>query len=259
MKPRHLLVLASLALAAGLLPQPNGLAAQARGAGAFETRTELQQRVSQIEDRLAGGDLESDRKQQLRQELQRIRQRLREGDFRPGDMVRINVPGSDTLSGTFQVGGDRALRIPAVGSLDLGGVLYAEADSVVARELGRYVRVPNDRIDAQPLKRIAVVGGVGSPGYYDVAPSVTVSDVVMRAGGVTTSSQLEKIQLRRDGRTVASAEEGGLQESMTLAELGTRRGDEIFVPQRGGGTGFGTIMSVVGALSTLTFAATRIF
>lgn len=251
--------LAVVLLLGGLALWTGELAAQASGASPFETRTELQDRAEQVESRLASGEVTSDERRRLERELERVRQRLEEGDFRPGDMVQIRVPASDTLSGTFQVGPERFLRVPTIGRIDLRGLLYAEADSGLTRELGRYIRRSGQRIDVRPLQRVAVVGGVSDPGYYDVPPASTVSDVLMRAGGVTQRSELDKIQIRRDGNTMARAERGELRESMTLAELGVERGDQLFVPQREDGSRLGTLLSVVGALSTLTFAATRIF
>lgn len=231
--------------------------AQAQGAGStYETRAELEQMQADLEERLADLDRDSDRRASVREELSRVRQRLEEGDFRTGDAVEIRVPRSDTLSGVFQVDAGPRLRLPTVGEIDLDGVLYAEADSVIGAQLREYVRA--ERIDVRPLKRVAVLGSVGDPGYYDVPPSITISDLLMRAGGPTQSSDLEELELRRDGRTIASAREG-LRESATLAELDVERGDQLRVPQESGGTSFGTIMSVVGAVSTLAFAATRIF
>lgn len=231
--------------------------AQARGAGAaYETRAELEQKRQDLQERLADLDRGSDRRASVQEQLSRVRRRLDQGDFQVGDAVEIRVPRSDTLSGVFQVDGDAQLRVPTVGAIDLHGVLYAEADSVIGEHLRRYVRA--DRIDVRPLKRVAVLGSVGNPGFYDVPPSMTVSDLLMEAGGPTQSSDLDKVELRRDGRTLASAGEG-LRESATLAELGVERGDQVRVPQQSGGTSFGAIMSVVGAISGLAFAATRIF
>lgn len=231
--------------------------AQAQGAGpAYETRAELEQKREKLEERLVELERGSDRRDSVQQELTRVDRRLEQGDFRPGDAVEIRVPRSDTLSGVFQVDAGPRLRVPTIGSIDLHGVLYAEADSVIGARLSQYVRA--ERIDVRPLKRVAVLGAVGDPGYYDVPPSMTVSDLLMEAGGPTQSSDLEKIELRRDGRTLASAPKG-LRESATLAELGVERGDQIRVPERSGGTSFGAIMSVVGAISGLAFAATRIF
>ncbi len=252
-------LLTTCLLGAAMLPvvaaQP--ASAQARGAGSsYETRTELQQELRDLEERLAELEEGSDRRDSVQQQITRMDRRLEQGDFRTGDAVEIRVPRSDTLSGVFQVEPGPRLRVPTIGEIDLDGVLYAEADSVIGEHLRRYVRA--ERMEVRPLKRVAVLGAVGDPGYYDVPPSITVSDLLMRAGGPTQSSELEKLELRRDGRTLASADKG-LRESATLAELGVERGDQVRVPQQSGGTSFGTIMSVVGAVSTLTFAATRIF
>lgn len=231
--------------------------AQARGAGAsYETRTELEQERQELEERLSELERGSDRRARVREQLDRVRRRLERGDFRPGDAVEIRVPRSDTLTGVFRVDAGPRLRVPTIGEIDLDRVLYAEADSVIGEHLRRYVRT--ERMEIRPLKRVAVLGAVGDPGYYDVSPSLTVSDLLMEAGGPTQRSDLDELVLRRDGRTLASAQEG-LRESATLAELGVERGDQFRVPERTGGSSFRTIISVVGAISGLAFAATRIF
>lgn len=219
---------------------------------AFDTRAQLRTRAEQLEARIARTGADG-----LREELRQVRRRLEEGDFRPGDAVEIRVPGSDTLSGVFQVEAGGRLALPVIGDVDMSGVLYAEADSVLRVELGRYVRT--DRIDVRTLKRVAVVGAVGSPGYYDVTPSITVSDLLMKAGGPIQSSDLDKVEIRRDGQRVASADEG-LRESATLAELGVQRGDQIRVPERSGsGSAFGTVMTVLGTATSLAWIAWRVF
>lgn len=250
--PMTACLLAGLSLS--LLAAPS-LEGQARsGDDPYETRQELRERQRDLEERVAGAD--SDRRQALQRQLQQVRRRLEQGDFRPGDAVEIRVPGSDTLSGVFQIESGARLRMPVIGDVDLGGVLYAEADSVLQSELSRYVRA--DRIEVRPLKRVAVLGAVGDPGFYDVPPSITISDLLMRAGGPVQSSDLDGLVIRRDGQQLASVQ-GGLRESATLAELGVERGDQVQVPEESQGAGLGTVLSVVGALSTLTFAATRIF
>ena len=219
----------------------------------YETRAELLERERTLESRLTSAP-DADR---VRVELQRVRRRLEEGDFRPGDAVEIRVPGSDTLSGVFQVESDARLRLPVIGDVDLSGVLYAEADSVLRSELSRYVRA--ERIDVRPLKRVAVLGAIGNPGYYDVPPSMTLSDLLMKAGGPLQGSDLDKLEIRRDGERVASAEDGGLRESATLVELGVRRGDQIRVPAASRGGSFTTVLAVLGTVSSVVWATTRIF
>lgn len=246
-------------LAGGVLltASPQAVEAQARGSEAeYETRAELERERADLEQRVEETERDSEEGARVREELSRVRERLEEGDFRTGDAVEIRIPGSDTLSGVFQVDARSQLRVPAIGEIDLSGVLYSEADSVIGRELRRYVR--SERIDVRPLKRVAVLGSVGDPGFYDVPPSITLSDLLMQAGGPTQNSDLESLELRRDGRTLASAEEG-LRESSTLAELGVERGDQLRVPEESGGTPIRTYLSIFGAVSTVVYAATRIF
>lgn len=246
-------------LAGALLPAvvASPVQGQARGAEtAYDTRAQLQEQEEELEGRIAGIEEDSDFRQRLQRQLSRVRQRLQDGDFRPGDAVEIRVPGADTLSGVFQVETRSRLRVPVIGEIDLSGVLYAEADSVLKAELRRYVRA--DQIVVRPLKRVAVLGAVGDPGYYDVSPSITLSDLLMRAGGPIQESDLDRLTIRRDGQQLASVQ-SGLRESSTLVELGVERGDQVRVPAEDQGASLGTVLSVVGALSTLTFAATRIF
>lgn len=251
--------LAACLLLGAMLPlgAVSPLEAQARGGeSAYESRADLRQQEEDLQERIARIEDDSDFRKRLQQDLARVRRRLREGDFRPGDAVQIRVPGSDTLSGVFQVETDGRLRVPVIGDVDLSGVLYAEADSVLREELSRYVR--SDRIEVRPLKRVAVLGAVGDPGYYDVAPSITISDLLMRAGGPTQESDLDELSIQRDGQQVASVA-GGLRESATLAELGVERGDQVRVPATGGGSSLGVVLSVIGGVTSVAWAVSRIF
>lgn len=222
----------------------------------YDTRAELQETARQLEGRLETMGADSEDARRIRQRLQRVHERLDEGDFSAGDMVAVRVQGADQLSGTFRVDEGRSLRIPTLGTVDLSGVLYAEADSVVRTFLSEYVKT--DRIQVRPLMRVAVLGAVSSPGFYDLSPSATLSDALMEAGGPTSGSNLEEMRLRRDGRTVLRASEGGLPESASLAELAIERGDQLYVPERGG-SALSTVLSVVGAIGSMGFLITQIF
>lgn len=223
----------------------------------FDTRTELEERLELLERRLAGVESGSETRDSLQPELVRLERRLRRGDFQPGNIVEIRVPGYDSLSGRFPVGPERELALPRMGTLDLSGVLYAEADSVIGGWLRQYVRA--DRVRIRPLQRVAVLGEVRSPGFYDLSPATPLSEAVMAAGGPTSSSDLDELEVRRSGRTVLSADEHPLDESASLEELGVERGDQIFVPRESAGFGFSTVVGAIGALGTVSFAISRIF
>jgi len=222
------------------------------------SREVLRQRLDSLEARLpAGANVEDDGEagRTLRQ-LQRIQDRLENGDMRSGDMIRVTVGADSILTGTYRVAEDRSIDVPTVGRIDVSGLLYSEVADRVRESLGSVVRTP--RIQVQPLIRVAVLGQVGSPGYYDLSPTATVSDALMEAGGPTQSAELQKTQLRRPEQG-ESGDGVGIESltGRTLADLGVTRGDELFVPDSGGGLSFGTISTILGVAGSLTLIITR--
>ncbi len=185
-----------------------------------------------------------------------VSQRLEDGDFRTGDLVDMSVRGEPDLTGKFPVNRERQLELPTLPPVDLDGVLYAEVEPALREALADYLRDPNVR--ARALWRVAVVGGVGSPGYYDFTPATTLSEALMEAGGPSQGAELEDIEFRRGGKNILESWERPV-ETLTLAELEAQRGDQLFVPESGGGS---SVISVLGALSGLAgtaFAISRIF
>lgn len=248
------LVVASLllAVAAG---RPAVAAAQS-GTPTLATREQLRERSAELERRLQSATLTEEGRARVRSELERVRARLEEGDFRPGDVVSLDVWGNEELTGTFTVGSDQQLQLPALAPVDMEGVLYSEADSVIREHLGRYLR--DVRVEVRSLKRVAVLGAVNSPGFYDLRPSASVADALMAAGGPAQDAELDDMELRRDGRNVLQQPSGEVQ-TMTLEELGLRRGDQFYVPQGGGGLSFGAVVGIISGIGTTAFAISRIF
>lgn len=220
-----------------------------------DTREELNTRLDRLE-RLVSSSASGQEVRDARRRIEVIRRRLAEGDFQPGDVVRLRVRADTALTGTFGVNGQRELELPTYEDVDLTGVLYAEADSVIRAHLGAYIRNPEVRV--QVTRRIAVLGAVQNPGFYDLAPSTTLSDALMAAGGPTGNAQLEKIRLRRNGKNVLDGRNPNLQR-VTLAELGPSQDDQLIVPQAGSGFGAMEALGLLSTLSGIAWGLTRIF
>lgn len=250
------LVIAVLALL-GAVSMPG--TADAQATIAYDaTRPELEQKLDSLEamipgdpDAKTGGD-----EGRLLREAMRIQDRLENGDMQPGDMVRVQVGTDSILSGTYRVTEGRSIEVPTVGEIEVGGLLYSEVGERVRRSLGSVVRTP--RIEVQPLVRVAVLGQVASPGYYDLSPTATISDALMAAGGPTQNAELQKTRLRKPEQ---GDDEGSTVRNLTgrsLADLGVARGDEVFVPSSAGGLTLGTITTILGVATSVALVITNL-
>lgn len=230
---------------------PGGAAGEA---STFATRQQLQVRLDSL-SAVIGRTSDQSGLYHALEERDRIKRRLEHGDFQPGDVVELAVRGDSSLTGRFPVRSGPELELPAIGNVSLDGVLFAEADSVIRSQLSVYLRHPE--VQVRVLRRVAVTGGVTNPGFYDFAPSATLSEVIMAAGGPTQNAKLMDMEFRRDGKDLLAQESPDLRSDLTLSDLGARRGDQLFLPQRGGGSTALTVLGVVGSLAGIALAVTR--
>lgn len=167
-----------------------------------------------------------------------VANRLKNGDFRPGDLVIVNVQGEEALSDTFTVNSDLALALPApaVGELPLHGVLRAEAQDRVAAFVQQFVRSAVVRV--RPLMRFSVQGEVANAGYHGVPADAVLADVLMAAGGTTAQADMKTLRIERNGKPVLKGKtiHRLIAEGKTVDETLLRGGETIAVGRKPQGT-----------------------
>ena len=192
-------------------------------------RTDLEAAAATFE-RCANTDKSSDRRDACRAQAGIIRARLAQGDFQAGHRILIFVAGDSVLSDTFTVKSDQKLQLPNLPEIKLAGVLNSELQGYLQTQLAQYIR--NPAVRAQALLRVSVSGDVASPGFYSLPIDTPVSDVIMTAGGPTSTADMNKSVLRRGKEVVVK--QAGLQEAfrgeLTMSDIGARPGDELYVP-----------------------------
>ena len=195
-------------------------------------RSDLEARAAAAERAAASTSHSAEEREQKRVEASMIRARLRDGDFRPGDRIVITVRPDSTLTDTFTVSADRTLRFPDQPEIPLHGVLRPELKDHLRAAISRFVRNPS--VEAQPLIRLAVLGQVTSPGYYQVTPDFLVSDAIMTAGGPTSGADLTRTTVRRGDATLWDRGQlrTAIVDGATLERLALRSGDEIIVGEK---------------------------
>ena len=165
------------------------------------------------------------------QSLERIRERLRAGDFRVGDRIIVRVR-EESLPDTLIVEPGPAVAFPVMGSISLGGVLRAELEEHLTRELGRFIQRPSVR--ASSMIRVLVQGAVGRPGFYVLPATFLLGEVVMVAGGPSSIADLDNIRIERGDRVILSPEaiRPAVVGGRSLDQLNLQAGDQIYVPPK---------------------------
>ncbi|HEU4700383.1 MAG TPA: SLBB domain-containing protein [Gemmatimonadales bacterium] len=240
------LLLVTTACAHGAAAQSSTAAATPMTPGVEATRQELQSTLARARATDANGPVALE-----------VQRRLQQGDFQPGDRIYLEVTGDTALTDTFTVRPGPALLLPQMPAFSLRGVLRSELDSVVTAQISKYLREPE--VQAVALIRIAVLGPVGKPGFYDLPAEARATDVVMLAGGPQANANLRKSYVRRGGQKVLEKEQvqAALDQGQSLDQMNLASGDEFVVGESGGG--ILKVLPYIGAVTGIAYGLTRIF
>ena len=167
---------------------------------------------------------------QARRDADSIQARLRDGDMRVGDRLRLTVSEQKVLSDSFTVTDGPALVLPVVGAVPLSGVLRSELVDRIAGAVDTVYRQATVSVDV--LTRIAVTGGVAKQGFYALPKDALIEDAISAAGGLAIGANLAGTRVERGKDVLWPSDSVQLivRQRRTIAQLGLRPGDRIVVP-----------------------------
>lgn len=142
----------------------------------------------------------------------------------PGDEVRVRVYREPDLSGQYVVTGRGDVFIPGLGRIVAAGMT---ADSLSAYVTAGYAkRIIDAIVDVGILRSLPVLGQVASPGVYQAEPTMTVQQIVGRAGGIRGTSLRTPTYLLQKGR---DGTRYSLAADLRLDRVALDEGDAIIV------------------------------
>lgn len=146
--------------------------------------------------------------------------------LRPGDAVRVQVWREGDLSGTFTVDDRGVVTLPLLGEREVAGLEPAELRDDLLIDYREYLQNPS--IQVTVLRRINILGAVTQPGLYPVDATISLSEALGLAGGITPEGDADDIRLYRDDRVISR----DLDRNVLVGNVDIRSGDRIVVGER---------------------------
>ena len=153
-------------------------------------------------------------------------------NLRPGDILALQLPGETAFDDLFTV--DRAgnINLPEVGPLSVKGKPLSEAGDEIRKALGTIYR-DVERLTVSLKDRrlsVTVLGFVKKPGAIDLPAEASIQTALAEAGGLSQGAQMDRLQVRRNGRVIPFDYKKYLDTGDDTLLPGLRPLDTIFVP-----------------------------
>jgi polysaccharide export outer membrane protein len=174
--------------------------------------------------------------------------------IRPGDQVVLRIWREPEMSDTLVVDERGEVVLPRLGLMRVDRQSAAALRDTLRERYAQYLR--NPAVDVTVLRRIAVHGEVRRPDLYLVDLTMTLQDVLAKAGGVSEAGSRKKIYIVRGGEQVRL--DSHQQASFRATEL--LSGDQIVVGRRSWfaqnslpaiGTGMAAVSFIIGVVVPL--------
>jgi polysaccharide export outer membrane protein len=146
--------------------------------------------------------------------------------LRPGDAVRVQVWREGDLSGTFTIDDRGIVTLPLLGEHEVVGLQPSELRDSLLTDYREYLQNPS--IQVTVLRRINILGAVTEPGLYPVDATISLSEALGLAGGITPSGNEDDIRVIREGRVIHRA----LNQASLVGAVDIRSGDQVMVGEK---------------------------
>jgi polysaccharide export outer membrane protein len=146
--------------------------------------------------------------------------------LRPGDAVRVQVWREDDLSGVSTIDDRGVVTLPLLGDREVAGLAPGELRDELLVDYREYLQNPS--IEVTVLRRINILGAVTQPGLYSVDATISLSEALGLAGGITPEGDADDIRLYRDDRVINR----DLDRNVLVSDVDIRSGDRVVVGEK---------------------------
>jgi len=159
-----------------------------------------------------------------------------------GDIINVNVFPAEEFSKEVTVQPDGTVDIPLIGPVKARGLKSEDLEKTLTAKFSKYVANPNVTINVRKFSsnKVAVIGQITTPGYYEYREGMRLLDLVAQASGPQDYARTAKIRIYR--RTPGP--DGKFKEEVLTADLAAvfngkmeknilmMNGDIVYIPRK---------------------------
>ncbi|HET6370411.1 MAG TPA: SLBB domain-containing protein, partial [Nitrospiria bacterium] len=124
----------------------------------------------------------------------------------PGDEIKVVIWGKVNAEHSTIIDRDGKIVLPHIGVLQLAGLTFAEAKAYLEKELSRYYKASEVKMNVSMGRlrsmTVFVVGKAQRPGSYTLSSLSTLINALFAAGGPSKNGTMRDIQVKRKGETL---------------------------------------------------------
>ncbi len=154
----------------------------------------------------------------------------------PGDTLNILFYGKTNRNFSLDINREGFVDFPELGPVGLAGLTYGEAKSMLTARISAQIIGTQVSISMGSLRsmQIFVLGEAFKPGAYTVSSLSTITHALASSGGVSDIGSLRNIQLRRQGKLIATLDLYDLLlAGDTSMDVRVQAADVIYIPTVG--------------------------
>jgi protein involved in polysaccharide export with SLBB domain len=151
----------------------------------------------------------------------------------PGDKIEVSYFGSHEEQSVGYISREGILTLPFLTPVNLLGVTYKDAVSLIERRVKTELIGTNVSITLKDLRSISIylLGQAYKPGSYTISGLSTVTNALFASGGVNKLGSLRNIEIRREGKVIKVYDfYEFLLKGNTNSDVRLQDGDIIFIP-----------------------------
>lgn len=154
----------------------------------------------------------------------------------PGDALDILFYGKTNSAFSLEINREGFVDFPQLGPVGLAGLTYGEAKEMLQARISAQIIGTQVSISMGSLRsmQVFVLGEAFKPGAYTVSSLSTITHALVSSGGVSDIGSLRNIQLKRQGKLVATLDLYDLLlAGDTSNDVRVQAADVIYIPTVG--------------------------